>query len=466
MSKVLKDRKADVPKSKSEVFENSSVFKAVMTMVIPTVISQVINVIYNLADTWFVGRTGDPDAVAAVSICMPVYLIMTAVSNLFGIGGASVIGRAQGMGDTPKARQAFATAFWCSGILAAGYSLLILVIHPKLLWLIGGNADNIELASGYMLITIVLGGIPTILAAATAHLIRATGHSQAASIGMTTGALLNILLDPLLMFVIFPKGHEVLGAAVATAASNLVSFLFFIIYILKHRDNGIIDIRPVHVCRENAIIWEEAKCGAPSFLMLSVAMCSNFVLNPTVATLGSHAMAGLGITRKLDGLAHGVNQGVTQGMLPLVAYCYSAGQKKRMRDVVLLSTAITFTFSLTSTILSRVFAQELISFFIREPATIEMGASFLRILSSAVPVYSITFVIIAVFQAMGRTREPFLLSILHKGTIDILFIRFIFHRWGAQYAPLGNVLSECITLVLALILFVRVCRKSFWCCND
>lgn len=424
-------------------------------MVIPTVISQVVNVLYNLADTWFVGRTGEPNAVAAVSICMPVYLIMTGVSNLFGIGGASVIGRAQGMGDMQRARRAFAAAFWCSVLLAVGYSLLTLLIHRDLLWLIGGNGDNIDLAADYMLITVVLGGIPTILAPAAAHLIRATGHSQAASFGITAGAVLNILLDPLFMFVLLPRGCEVHGAAIATASSNLASCLFFILYILKHREHELIDIRPSHAFGEMRLIREEARCGAPSFLLLSVAMCSNFVLNPTVATLGSHAMAGLGITRKIDGLAHGVNQGVTQGMLPLVAYCYSAGQKKRMRDVILLSSSITLLFSLTSTTLCLLFAPDCIAFFIREPATVKAGASFLRILSLAVPVYSMTFIIIAVFQAVGRTWEPFLLSVLHKGTIDILFIRFIFHHLGAQYAPFGNVLSECITLVLALILFFR-----------
>lgn len=133
-------------------------------------------------------------------------------------------------------------------------------------------------------------------------------------------------------------------------------------------------------------------------------------------------MAGLGITRKVDSLAYGVNQGVTQGMLPLAAYCYGAGKRKRLRECIFLSTAITVLFSLLSTAISCVFAPQIIRLFINDAETTTAGTQFLRTLSLAIPLYSITFVVIAVFQAMNRTKEPIILSILHKGSIDIFLM--------------------------------------------
>ena len=429
-------------------------------MVLPAVISQVIHVIYNLADTWFVGLTGNPDAVSAVSICMPLYLILTGMSNLFGIGGASVISQALGTRNVSRAKSAFSTAFWCSAIIAVCYSALIFLVHTRLLRVIGGDDRSIGYAVRYTMITIVLGGVPAILSSALSNLIRATGKSRAASFGMTMGAALNILLDPLFMFVWFPKGHEVAGAAAATAVSNAASLLFFLSYIACNRHMELFCLKPDFSSERKRLVLDEARCGIPSFLLLVMAMFSNCFLNPMVASTGNPVMAGLGITRKVDGLAYSVNQGVTQGMLPLVAYCYSSGKRKRMKDVILLSTAITGTFSLLSTALSCAFAPQIIRLFIDDAETIAAGAQFLRTLSLAIPVYSVTFVVIAVFQAMNKTKEPFFLSILHKGSIDIVFMLIIFRHWGGKAAPWGNVASEVIALILALILFAKNCWKE------
>lgn len=452
-------------KQEQEIFEQYSVPRAVAVMVIPAVISQIVHVVYNLADTWFVGFTENPDAVAAISVCMPLYLTMTGLSNLFGIGGASIIGRSLGKKDVEKAQKAFSSSFWCSVLIASAYSLLILVINKNLLRMIGGNDRNIDYAISYMRITIGVGGIPTILSAVLSHLIRATGRSRVASFGMTVGAILNIILDPLFMFVLLPKGHEVEGAAIATTVANIIPFLFFIIYIfrciVKNKNDESICVKFYHKHEVKELVVEEARCGAPSFLIIVMAMLSNCVLNPMVTSTGNQAMAGLGITRKVDSLAHGVNQGVTQGMLPLAAFCYGAGKKERMRHVVLLSATLTGIFSLLSTILSCVFAPSIIGLFINDPETIVAGAFFIRVLSLAIPIYSITFVIIAVFQAMGRTAESFLLSVLHKGTIDIVAMFIIFYKWGGKYTPWGNVISEIITLVVALVVLRRNWQDLF-----
>ena len=445
---------------RNEVFAALPVPRAVGVMVLPAIVSQIIHVIYNLADTWFVGLTGDPNAVAAISLCLPLYNILTGLSNLFGVGGASMIGRSIGYGAAEKARRAFSLSAWAAGAVSLIYALLLIPLSRQLLLLIGGDAGDIDFAVSYTLVTIILGGVPTVLAATLSNLIRATGQSKKAAVGMTLGAVLNIALDPLFMFVLLPRGNEVLGAAIATALSNVVSLAFFVVYILRHREDDMLSLKPTGGKGTGLLLADITKCGLPGFTMVALSMLSNCFLNATIAGFGGGAaVAGLGIVRKIDSLAYAVNQGITQGMLPLVAYCYASGKRERMKSVIAFSTACTVIFSLLCSTLSYLFAPELVTAFLRDGETIRYGAAFLRVLCLAIPIYSVTFVIIAVFQAVGRSLEPFALSVLHKGSFDILLLFFIKFAFGAERVLWATPITETMALVVSLIMLLRLLRQ-------
>ena len=441
------------------VFNSMSVPRAVSAMVLPAIVSQIIHVVYNLADTWFVGLTGDPNTVAAISLCLPVYNIMTGLSNLFGVGGASVIARFLGSKNTDRARRSFAVAAWGAGIAALLYALVLTITARPLLLKIGGDAGSIDYAYTYTLVTVILGGLPTVLAAALSNLIRATGESRKAALGMTLGALLNIGLDPLLMFVLLPRGNEVLGAAIATALANVISLIYFLLFFARNR-NGIYSFAPRLLRHGGRILRDVLSCGLAGFTMVAMAMLSNCFLNAMIAELGAGAaVAGLGIVRKIDSLAYAVNQGITQGMLPLVAYCYASGKHERMKSIIALSTACTVIFSLICSTVSYLLAPELVEIFIRDGETVHYGASFLRVLCLAIPIYSATFVIIAVFQAVGRSVEPFVLSVLHKGSVDILLL-FLFRRlFGLEHILWATPVMESIALLVALMLLLKLLRS-------
>ncbi len=442
------------------IFEQYSVPKAVAAMVLPAIISQIVNVVYNLADTWFVGLTGDPAAVAAISLCMPVYNILVAISNMFGMGGSSVIARALGIGDREKAKRSFAVAFWGALLAGLAYSLFFLLCKRPLLLRIGGDASDIDYAVVYALLTIVIGGVPAVLSGCFAHLIRATGESSRASFGMSLGAILNFALDPLFMFVLLPKGHEVLGTAIATALANTISLLYFVVFLRrKKQQHPIYTVRPGLLSGAGEQLRDIVRCGLPSFCLIGLATVSNCFLNAIIGGMGSAAaMAGIGVVRKIDSLAFSVNQGVTQGMLPLVAYCYASGRHRRMKSAIALCAVSTILFSLLCAIVSRSFAPTLISLFIRDDQTIYYGAYFLRRLCLAIPIYSGTFVIIAAFQAMGQSWQPFLLTLLHKGSVDI----FLIHLFARKFGPINVVwvapLMETVALVVALIFLYRFLR--------
>lgn len=438
-----------------KIFEDYSVIKAVSIMAIPTIISQVITVIYNLADTWYVGLTKSAVSVAAISLCLPVYNIMTALTNLFGIGGASVIARKLGQGEEKLAKKAYSVSLRWAILIALIYSLLMLVFGKRFLLLIGADNENISYAMSYTIITIVIGGLPTILSAVFAHLIRSTGKSKIASFGITIGAILNMVLDPLFMFVILPKGNEVVGAAIATVLSNYSSFLFFIIYVNKNK-NSIFEWKIDKEKINKDILIDIVKCGLPSFLLLGAAQVSNFFLNGLLSEMGaSEAVAGMGVVRKIDSLAYSVNQGITQGMLPIVSYCFAQKKYKRMKSVILLSTLFTILFSLICSISAIIFSKELVRFFIDDEATIVYGARFLKIMSCSVAIYPLTFVIIAVFQAIGESVKPFVLSLLHKGSLDIVLFFVIKKLIGLDYIMWASPIMEIITLIIAIIVFVK-----------
>lgn len=345
-----------------KIYGDMPVPKAVATMIIPTIISQIITVIYNLADTWYVGLTNNAAAVAAISLCLPVYNIMTAIANLFGIGGSSVITRAIGEGHHHRARRAFVLSVRGALIAAAGYCLLLGLIARPFLLAIGGDADSIDPAVWYTMITMVIGGIPTILSAVFAHLIRSTGQSKVASFGITLGAILNMVLDPLFMFVLL-DGQEVVGAAIATALSNTVAMVYFIVYLIRHKEVSIFRFTLENHRSIRSTTWDIMKSGIPSFFLLAAGQISNFFLNGMIADMGA---------------------------------------------------------------------------------------------SAAVAIYPLLFVIIAVFQAVGKGAKPFLLSLLHKGSLDIVLFFVIRKVFGLEYILWATPAMATVALIVGIILVLRL----------
>ena len=233
--------------SKTKIFEEYPIGKAFISLVTPTIISQIIMIIYNYADAWFLGQTGNTDAVAALAVVMPVFIILNAIACLFGIGGSSLIARCLGRKEPDKAKKVFAFSVWGSILSAVIYSIIILIFAKPIIYLVGGTDATYKYIYDYAIITIVIGSIPTILNNVFGHLVRSVGGAKEASIGMGLGGLLNILLDPLFMFVLLPKGYEIVGAALATMLSNVASTIFFIIYVLKHKEIEVFTLNPKDV---------------------------------------------------------------------------------------------------------------------------------------------------------------------------------------------------------------------------
>lgn len=444
---------------KTDIFEKYSIPKAFISLAFPTIISQLIMIIYNYADTYFIGLTNNADAVAGLNVIMPVYIIINALANLFGIGGASLISRYLGIKEEAKAKNTFAFSVWGSVIIATIYSLVLLIGGKSLIYLVGGTDATYEYIYQYMIITMIIGSIPTILNSIFGHLVRSVGASAHASIGMALGGILNIILDPLFMFVILPAGNELAGAAIATLLSNIVATLYFIIYIFKNKNNPVYTLNPKDITFKYNIPKEVLFIGFPAALSTTLAMVSNIFANKLVskglsATLQSSALAGLGIAKKINTLAFNICMGITQGMLPFIAYNYASKNMNRMKKGIMFMYGVALSFSIIAVTFFLIFTESLVSFFIKESVSVYYGVKFLKIIAIAVPLCAISFATNTIFQASGKKVFSFILSILRKGLFDIPLM-FIFQaNIGVLGVLIATPIAETMALFVAVVLLI------------
>lgn len=453
----------ELSEQERKVFVELPPLKAVLSLALPTVISQVITVIYNLADTYYVGQAGDPNKVAALTICMPLMLLMTGMANLYGIGGSSMIARYLGKGDFDRARKSSSFAIWCAAATGIVYSLILLIFRPTVLGLLGANADTYEHAAGYMFWIAIVGSIPTIMNSLLSHLIRAEGMAKKASIGVSMGGILNMILDPLFMFVLMPDGMEIEGAAIATMLSNLSATVFFIVNILKKKSDTVITLDPRKVSLRDGIPGGVFAVGFPSFAMTILSSFSNIVVNNLISTASSAAIAGMGIAKKLNMLSFRVTTGITQGALPLIAFNHSSGRYKRMKQSISIAAGLSMGFALLWMTNSIVMGSTLVRLFINDAETIKYGCSFINKICLAMPLAALTMSSIMMFQAAACKRESMVLSVLRKGVFDVPLM-FILNKSypviGVAYAtPIAEILSVAISAFL-VIRFFRGLKKE------
>lgn len=399
------------------MFEDEPVGRAIMKLAMPAVIGQIILVIYNMADTFFVGLTGSDAMITSVTVCMPAFMILSAIANLFGAGGASAIARAAGAGQRHRAKEAASFAFWgCMGVTAI-YSLVCVFFADGVIDLLGGaNAAVHAHAKAYLITTVSIGGLVTAFGALMAHLLRSEGRSMQASIGIAVGGIANVALDPLFMFVLFEKGNEPLGAAAATMLSNVITALYFIAVMLKNRHNTTLGFALDKDTFNKDIAGEVLSVGLPACLMTLCENISFAVLDNLMAAYGTAMQAGLGVAKKVNMLAH------------CMAVCLG-------------------------------FSAQLIGLFIQHGSeSVSAGASFLRILCIGGPFSAFAYMVVSFFQATGHGGKSLLLALMRKGMVDIplmFALGALFPMYGLVWATPAADIICCIAAAAMFALFLR-----------
>lgn len=438
----------------TELFERMPVGRAVVSLVVPTVISQLITVVYNMADTFFIGQVGDPNQVAAVSLCMPLFIFLTGLANLFGIGGSSLISRSLGIGDRERAKSAAAFSIWTAIGISLAYGILLYLFAPTILPAVGANEETYRFCAQYVFWAITVGAVPTVLNQQLAHLVRSEGFSRQASFGVAMGGVLNIFLDPVF---IFGFGFEVAGAAIATMLSNLIATIYFFILILHRGPDTVIRFHPRLYTWSRHIPQEVLLVGLPSCMMNLMGVVSNITINKLMVSYSNAAVAGIGIAKKIDMLSFAIATGMSQGVLPLIGYNYSAKNYHRMMSAIKTTFLLSLTVALISTTLLFTCAHPIVRAFISDPETVEYGQLFQRIICITGPCISVTMIVITIFQSVGKKVQPLVLSLLRKGGLDIPFMFLMNALAGVRGIVWATPIADFLAMLTAICLFL-----PFW----
>lgn len=454
--------------SKRELFEKMPVPKALATMAIPTIISQLINLIYNVVDTFFIGRTGNSYMMAGVTVSFTLFMLTVAFGNLFGIGGGSLMARLIGQHRDEDAQHVSAFAVYGCVLLSLAYGLFVYVFQTPLLTLLGASLYTMEYAKQYVLLVVVFGSLPTILSAVLAHLLRNVGYSRQASKGLSGGGLLNIILDPLFMFVLLPHGMEVFGAALATLLSNVIACIYLIIVFLRLSGKAPVSLRLSELHKvSGSQIRGLFSVGIPSAILTGLFDVANIFLNAQMAVHGDLQLAAIGIVMKIERLPNAINIGICQGMLPIVAYNFSSGNHTRMNAVIRCARKYGLLICFISMALFEIFGGGVTHIFLDTSgdsatdalATLAFATTFLRIRCLASPVQFLNYSSSYCMQGIGDGRDTMLHAVVRELVFYIPFM-FILNRIFGEYGLAGALpVGEACGAAFALFLLTRYIRK-------
>ena len=433
-------------KDSLEIFERAPIGQAVMKNTLPAMAAMLMVLIYNLADTFFIGQTDNAFMIAAVSLVTPVFMLFMALGTVFGIGGTSVISRAMGEGRRGYAKKVCAFCMW--GCVAVGIVMVLFIftfMNP-ILSLLGASENTIGYAKEYLSIVTVAGPF-VLISNCYANIIRTEGKAGMAILGQLGGNLLNVVLDPIL---ILGLGWNVAGAALATAVSNLVSAVYYIGYFKYGK--SMLSISPKDASLKEGILKGVLAIGIPAALGDVLMSVSGIVLNGQMTKYGDMALAGIGVAMKVTMITGVICIGFGQGIQPLLGYCVGAKNRKRYRESLRFSVLFGLGLSTVMTVLCYVFDSQIVGAFLTETEALQYGVTFSRILLTTSFLFGLFYVLSNALQAMGAATAAFIINLSRQGLIYIPAI-FILQRVigmdGLLWAqPVADVLSVLLVLVL------------------
>ena len=440
------------------LFEETPIPKAVATLAVPTILSSLVMVLYNLADTYFVGMLNDPIQNAAVTLAAPVMLAFNAVNNLFGVGSSSMMSRALGRRDYDTVAKSSTFGFWCAILSGLAFSLLCTLFKSPLLSLLGADATTRTATEAYMFWTVTCGAAPAILNVVMAYMVRSEGSAMHASIGTMSGCFLNIILDPIF---IMPWGLNMgaAGAGLATFLSNCFACLYFMVLLFIKRGRTYVCIDPRKLSFESSIVGGVCMVGIPAAIQNLLNVTGMTILNNFTSSYGANAVAAMGIAQKINQVPFYIANGLSQGIMPLISYNYASDNIKRMKHTLTFAAKISVTGLVLVSIAYSFFAGDLITMFMDNPEIVEMGSRFLRGFCLALPFLCVDFLAVGVFQASGLGRNALVFAILRKIVLEIpaLFIlNHFFPLYGLAYAQFT---AELVLSIAAVIILVKLFGK-------
>lgn len=442
-----------------EIFETKPVPAALAKMAIPTIVSQLITLIYNIADTWFIGQTNNPYMVAASSLVLTIFLMTAALANLFGVGGGNLVVRLLGGKDEEEAKKAASLSLVMAAGASLTFSVLCFLFMDPLLRLLGASDYTIGYAKQYLTFVVVIGAVPTVLANTMSAMVRNIGHSKEAGFGLGMGGVLNVILDPIFMFVIFPDGYQVAGAAVATMLSNVITLIYFILTYQKLKGETVLSLpRRVEKIRKDSLS-SLFSVGIPAAMSLLLFDLTTMVINRLAAGHGDTQLAAIGIVLKVERLPLNIGIGICLGMTPLVAYNYASKNHKRMKEFFSAARFAGLVISVLCVVFYRFCAPYIVRVFISDADTVRYGTEFLQSRCFATPFMFLSFHMVHFMQAVNRGKVSFQLAVIRQICLNIPILILLNHFFGMSGIVWTQLIADAINVVVSYIIYRRLIGK-------
>ncbi|HDO9622616.1 TPA: MATE family efflux transporter [Clostridioides difficile] len=425
---------------------DAPVTKAIWHMAIPMMLGMSINIIYNITDTFFIGRLNDTAALATISLLLPFTTILMAIGNLFGTGGSTLFSRLLGSENTDRTKQCSATTLWLSFLFGLLTAIISIIFSNYIIRFLGADSNTFAYVKQYLIFYGM--GAPFIIANFTLEqLIRGDGKSVESMIGMMISIGANIILDPILMFGL---QLGIRGAAIATVIGNAFAVIYYIVCI-QRADNQLSAL-PKYFRLEKQMLKEIFLVGLSAMLLDILLIVSSLMFNYYALKYGDYVLAGFGISQKLVQIVDLIGMGLYMGVIPLIATAYGARNELRVKEIIkktALYLALVITCLFTILFTCRNF---IVHCFSNDSDVIRIGAYILTVQLCSSFFAAGAGLLTGIFQAKGEGTPAVVMSVMRGIMLipAIIFGNYLFKMNGVIFSLL---VAEAISCITGLVLY-------------
>jgi len=441
-------------KKSTEAFEKDPIPKVVISNAIPALIAMVMIMVYNLADTFFIGLTHNDYQVAAVSLASPVFMIFMSLGTLFGVGGTSLISRAIGAEEFARAKKVSSFCMWCSVGVGAVLMIVFWCFTDSFAVMLGTSEETMEFTLSYLRITISCG-VFSMLSVCFSNIIRAEGKPMVSMTGTVVGNLLNLILDPIMILWL---SWGITGAAVATVIGNVVSAVYYLLYFFGKK--SMLSISPNHFSAKDGIAKGVISVGISASLANLLVSVSSIIANKQMSAYGDMFVAGYGVTAKVIMIVAAIGIGMGAGVQPLFGYCYGAKNRKRLIESIRFSTVFGLAICIILAAACYVFAGPIVNLFLTDDSAYWSGIHFTRILMCSAWMIGAFVIWQNALQAMGAAMPALIASLLRQGIILVPAMFLMQALIGMDGLLWAQPVADALSVGIIFAMLVRKIRRS------
>ncbi|MCR5144129.1 MAG: MATE family efflux transporter [Lachnospiraceae bacterium] len=438
-----------------ELMRNGSVWKAIFTMAIPSVVIVLVMIFYNIADMFFIGQLGDAKLVASISVVGPLFSIVAAVAMMLGNGGCSLISAAFGAKDYKRGKNISSLCFWTAVFGGVIISALLILFSTPMLHFLGANEELFASSKQYY-IGLSIGAPFMMLSNMLSLILKSEGAVKESFMGNIIGTVLNLILDPIFIMS-FKMG--VTGAALASVLGNFAATIYYIYYVNKKSNILSLDIH--YAMKKPVIILSVISLGLPNAIGSLLSGFAGTFSNQLLGKHGTMSIAAMAAANKCTMITGMTMMGIVMGCQALIAFCYGAQDEARLKEVMRKLTILTVSASTILGIICMMARRNIIQLFIQETSVLDLGVDFVSVLLLSCPIIGIGYIVTGYFQGTNRPAQAIAISILRQGAVLIVSLYVLEHFMGLNGIPIAYVVADVTSAVVASVVYFA-CRKNVY----